>query len=138
MEMRVADTLSASASLCAGGGCLALGLETQLPRDSLRSRRDSRRDNLCRRLRRGLCRRPRSVCVLAGTFLGPHKQVFEAVVLRPSFGILMRSTDMLLSVERFCVPCDGDEGRGHLVCVCLIVRGRRLPCSWAGNTASER
>ena len=86
------------------GGYFALGLETQLLRDSLRSRRDNRGDNLCRRLRRGLCRRPQSVCVLAGTFLGPHKQVFEAVVLRPLFSILMRSTDMLLSVERFCVP----------------------------------
>ena len=72
------------------GGCLALGLETQLLRDSLRSRRDSRRDNLRGRLRRGLCRYPRSVCVLAGTFLGPHKQVFEAMVLRLSL-LLMRS-----------------------------------------------
>ena len=57
------------------------------------------------------------------TFLGPHKQVFEAMVLRLSLRSLMRSTDMSLSVERFCVPCTGDGGRGHLVCVCLVVRG---------------
>ena len=108
------------------GGYFALGLETQLLRDSLRSRRDNRGDNLCRRLRRGLCRRPQSVCVLAGTFLGPHKQVFEAVVLRLSLRISMRSTDMSLSVERLCAPCAGDGSRGHLVYICLVVRGGYL------------
>ena len=119
------------------GGYLALGLETQLLRDSLRSRRDNRGDNLCRRLRRGLCRNSRSVRVLAGTFLGPHKQVFEAMVLRLSLRISMRSTDMLLSVERFCVPCDGDGG-SRTPCLRLPRCARRLPCSWAESTAFER
>ena len=53
------------------------------------------------------------------------------MVLRLSLNILMRSTDMLLSVERFCAPCDGDEGRGHLVCVCFVVaREAALLLGW--------
>ena len=81
---------------------------------------------------------PRSVCVLAGTFLGPHKQVFEAMVLRLSLRILMRSTGhVVVPVERFCVPC-AEMGVADTLSATLPRCARRLLCSKAGNTASER
>ena len=134
LEMGVADTLSASASLCAEAALL-LGWK-----HSFREIASEAGETIGETISVGVCAEDFAGAHGASVFsqglsLGPHKQVFEAMVLRLSLRISMRSTDMSLSVERLCVSCDGVRKLGNLAGQTDFVR---LPAGLRTEFACER